>query len=265
MRGRASRLLAPPRNAPPVQVDERGAARWMGAMAVEVEQVRSAGVAVAEVGHPLDLTGAGRERPAQDASPPEPAAQPSGHAGVDAGAPASPEALGQCALDRRAGPQPPPGDDHEPDRRQHGQTERRPPPRRAEITLAGGQQRRGEEPVAGDEWQLVGQVAEPEAQVRRAGPARPRRRHSEQHAPRHERHRHHVPNRHGRHSTGDAVGAVSRDPVNRRGRGRREAVAVQQPERWNAHGLANSSLDVTFRRDYCANRIRRGRGHGTPE
>lgn len=39
---------------------------------------------------------------------------------------------------------------------------------------------------------------------------------------------------------------------------------MQQPERWNAHGLANSSLDVTFRRDYGANRIRRGRGHAHP-
>jgi hypothetical protein len=69
-------------------------------------------------------------------------------------------------VDRRACPQSPPGDDHQPDRGQDGHTEHHPTARRADITLGEGQQRRGEEPIEGDERRLVDQEAEPVALAR---------------------------------------------------------------------------------------------------
>jgi hypothetical protein len=95
-------------------------------MPVDVEQILLPRVAVADVRHPFDLAPADGKRREQDTGVGKVAAQPGGHPGVDGGAPASTEALGQGVLDRRARPQPPPGDHHEPGRRQNGHTERRP-------------------------------------------------------------------------------------------------------------------------------------------
>jgi hypothetical protein len=170
-------------------------------MAVDVEKVLPARVAVADVRQPHDIATADEERPAQDAGERKAAAQPGGHPGVDGGAPTGTKPVAQGAVDCRARPQPPRRDDHEPDRRQDGQTERRPTARRVEITLADGQQRRGEQPVEGDERQLVEQVAEPVAHVRWARLPRPRRRQGEQRAPRGDRHHHQIADRHSRHRT----------------------------------------------------------------
>ena len=62
-----------------VQVDQRRAARRTGAMAVDIEQVRLPGVAVADVRQPLDVATADEERREQDAAERKAAAQPSGH------------------------------------------------------------------------------------------------------------------------------------------------------------------------------------------
>ena len=134
-------------------------------MAVDVEQVRSPRVAVADVRHSLDVATADEERPEQDAGERKPAAQPRGHPGVDGGPPTRTEALAHGAVDRRAGLQPPPGDHREPGRRHDGDTERHPAARRVDVSLAEGQQRRGEEPVEGDERQLVDKEAENAAQA----------------------------------------------------------------------------------------------------
>jgi hypothetical protein len=56
-------------------------------MAVDVEQVFPAGVAVADVRHSFDIAAAGEERPEQDAGKRKAAAQPYSYLGVDGGAP----------------------------------------------------------------------------------------------------------------------------------------------------------------------------------
>jgi hypothetical protein len=166
-------------------------------MAVDVEQVPPAGVAVGDVRHPFDVTSTHGQRPQQDPEPRQAAPQPGGQPGVDGVAPAGAEARIQGLLDRRAGPQAPPGDDHQPGRRQDSQPDRQPGARRVEVGLGEGQQGRGGQPGAANNRQLVDQEAEPVAEVRRAGVAWPRRRQGEQRVPRRKRHRHQVADGHG--------------------------------------------------------------------
>ena len=83
MRGRASLFFRPPTKCSTVQVDERGTARRMGSVTVQIEQVGRARVAVPDVGHSLDVATANEERPEQDAGERKTATKPRGQLGVD--------------------------------------------------------------------------------------------------------------------------------------------------------------------------------------
>lgn len=148
-----------------VQVDQDRTARWTGAVTVQVEQVAAAGVAVGDVGHPLDVAAAARQRQQQDAAKRQPAAQPGGKLGVDGAAPAGAQGLGHGLLQRRPGPQSAPGDDGEPGRRHGGQPDGRPAAGSVDVTLGEGQGRVDHQPVEADDRHLVEEEAETEAQV----------------------------------------------------------------------------------------------------
>jgi hypothetical protein len=118
-----------------------------------------------------------------------------GPPGVDTGAPASAEALGQSSFDGGPRPQPPPDDNPESGRYQDGDTERHPPTWPVEVTLADGQQRPDKQPIEGGERQFVDERAEIEAQA--AQHPRPRQRHqSKQRGQRDQRHGHQIADRH---------------------------------------------------------------------
>ena len=98
-------------------------------MAVDVEQIQLARVAVADVRNPLDITTAEEEGPEEDAGERKAAAQACGQPWVEIGAPLRTEALAQGVVDRGPRLQRPPGDDHEPYGREGCQTEGDPPDR----------------------------------------------------------------------------------------------------------------------------------------
>ena len=167
-------------------------------MAVDIEQISLPRVAVADVRQPLDIVSMEEERPEEDAGEGNAAAQPSGHRGIELGAPLRTQAFAQGVVDRWSRLKRPPGDDHEPHCRQDSQTERDPTDGRVDVTLADRQRCRGEEPVEGNERQLVDEVAEPEAEVPWARMPRPRWRQGEQRVRRHEPRRNQITDRHNR-------------------------------------------------------------------
>jgi hypothetical protein len=102
------------------------AARWTGAVTIEVKEVSAAGVSVADVCHPLDVAAAARQRQEQDAGKRKVAAQPCSKLGVGGRAPVGAQGLGHGPLQGRPGLQLAPGDHGEPGRRQGRQPHRRP-------------------------------------------------------------------------------------------------------------------------------------------
>jgi hypothetical protein len=163
--GEGLAVLAAPVVATAVQVDQDRAARGAGAVPVQVEEVAAAGVAVGDVGHPLDVAAAAPQRQEQDAGKRQPAAQPRRELGIDGSAPAGAEGLVRGLGERWPGLQPAPGDDGEPGRRQGGQARRRPAARSVDVTLGGRQGRPDEQPVEAGDRHLVEQKPETEAQV----------------------------------------------------------------------------------------------------
>ena len=134
-----------------VKVDECRAARSIGAIAIEVEQVCPARRAVADVRDSLDAAAAEGDRREQDASEGGATAEPSDEIGVHAVAPVGSEALVQGALER-------PGpvlrrsltEDDQPGRCNHGETQSDPEPGRVDAVLVDREGRRGDEQQEGD-------------------------------------------------------------------------------------------------------------------
>jgi hypothetical protein len=167
-----SEVLAAEAEASRVEVDERWAARKIGALAVQVEPVSPSCRAVAEVRDPLDTVATEGDRRHQNADERRSTAEPSGEPGVHAVTPAGSEALAQGALDRRARLPRSPTEDDKPGRRHDGETEPDPEDRRRDAVLGDGQRGRGGEHEEGSE-RPVEHNPEEVAQAERARPTRP--------------------------------------------------------------------------------------------
>ena len=128
-------VLAAADEAAAVEVHEHGSTARAGRVAVDVEPVPRAGVAVAEIRHVLDPAPAHAERREEDDGPRE------SSVGDRSG-----EACLQRRINRGPGAQGASHDDRQPDGSGNGQRERGPPDRRCDISLHDRECGRRDEP-----------------------------------------------------------------------------------------------------------------------
>jgi hypothetical protein len=149
-----------------MEVDERGGWRGVGAMAVDVEQVAGAVVAVGDVRQVLHVVARERPREEQDSRPRQAPASPAREDGIDLRAPTGAQCFVHGVVHAGPGTQSASHDDDEPGACQHRHCERDPSAGRGQLTVSDCRGGGRDDDEQEEERQLIGDAAAQPAEHR---------------------------------------------------------------------------------------------------